>query len=67
MAALKESVTKAQASRGEGHAEVHELPKKKSAAKKTTAKKQTAKKATAQKTTKKAAAKKTSGRRPRSA
>ncbi|MFI6663243.1 Ku protein [Streptomyces sp. NPDC050523] len=67
MAALQESVAKAQASRGEGHAEVHELPNKKTAAKKATAKKQPAKKAATKKATKKAAAKKTSGRRPRSA
>lgn len=66
MAALQESVAKAQASRGEGHAEVHELPKKKTTAKKAAAKKQPAKKAAAKKTTKKAAAKKTA-RRPRSA
>jgi DNA end-binding protein Ku len=59
MAALNESVQQARASRGED-ADVHELPKKK------TAKKQPAKKTTTQKTTK-AAAKKTSGRRPRSA
>ncbi|MEY9997120.1 DNA end-binding protein Ku [Streptomyces sp. V4I8] len=51
MSALNESVAKAKASRGEGPAEVHELPKE----------------AAAKKTTKKAAAKKTSGRRPRSA
>jgi DNA end-binding protein Ku len=60
MAALNESVQQARASRGED-ADVHELPKKK------TAKKQPAKKTTAKKTTKQAAAKKTSGRRPRSA
>nr|WP_244206802.1 hypothetical protein [Streptomyces swartbergensis] len=60
MAALNESVQQARASRGED-ADVHELPKKK------TAKKQPAKKAAAKKTTKKAAAKRTSGRRPRSA
>jgi DNA end-binding protein Ku len=59
MAALNESVQQARASRGED-AEIHELPKKK------TAKKQPAKKTTAKKT-KKAAAKKSSGRRPRSA
>nr|WP_210594299.1 Ku protein [Streptomyces sp. GESEQ-35] len=64
MAALKESVTKAKASRGEGtDAEVHGLPPKKTAARKGTAKKQSAKKAAAKKTT----AKKTSGRRPRTA
>lgn len=62
MAALNESVAKAKASRGEGPAELHELPKKKTAAKK-----QSTKKAAAKKTTKKAAVKKTSGRRPRSA
>lgn len=60
MAALNESVQKARANRGED-ADVHELPKKK------TAKKQPATKAAAKKTTEKAAAKKTSGRRPRSA
>src|SRR4051794_10305920 len=64
-AALQESVQKAQASRGEGPGEVHELPKKKTAAKKA-AKKQPAKQTAAKKTTKKAAAKKTT-RRPRSA
>lgn len=62
MAALNESVAKAKAARGEGPAELHELPKKKTAAKKQTPKKEAAKK-----TTKKAAAKKVSGRRPRSA
>ena len=51
MAALQESVQKARTSRGED-AEVHEMPKKK------TAKKQPAKKT---------AAKKTAGRKPRSA
>ncbi|MFJ8594896.1 Ku protein [Streptomyces sp. NPDC093598] len=56
MAALNESVQKARAGRGED-ADVHEMPKKKTAAKKTP-KKQPAKKA---------AAKKESGRRPRSA
>jgi DNA end-binding protein Ku len=65
MAALNESVQQARASRGED-ADVHELPKKKTAVRKT-AKKQPAKKTAAKKTTKKAAAKKTSGRRPRSA
>ncbi|MEU9271775.1 Ku protein [Streptomyces sp. NPDC048251] len=56
MAALEESVSKAKASRGED-ADIHELPKKKTAAaKKATAKKQPAKKA---------AAKKTSARKPR--
>ncbi|MEV5903580.1 Ku protein [Streptomyces sp. NPDC052127] len=65
MAALEESVSKAKASRGED-ADVHELPKKKTAAKKTTAKKTAGKKQPAKKT---AAAKKTTGhgRRPRSA
>ncbi|MGW6961847.1 non-homologous end joining protein Ku [Streptomyces chartreusis] len=58
MSALNESVAKAQAARGQGSADVHEMPKKKTAAKKTAAaKKQPAKKA----------AKKASGRRPRSA
>ncbi|MFJ8713095.1 hypothetical protein ACIRD9_07840 [Streptomyces violaceus] len=52
MAALRESVQKARASRGED-ADVHELPKKKAA------KKQPAKRTAAKKTTKKAAAKKT--------
>ncbi|WP_328881799.1 non-homologous end joining protein Ku [Streptomyces sp. NBC_00299] len=61
MAALNESVAKAKASRGEGPAEVHELPKKRATAK-TPVKKQPAKKAAAKKTAKKA-----SGRRPRSA
>ncbi|MCX5055071.1 Ku protein [Streptomyces sp. NBC_00474] len=56
MAALTESVQQAKASRGED-ADVHEMPKKK------TAKKQPAKKSAA----KKAPTKKTSGRRPRSA
>ncbi|MFJ4356119.1 hypothetical protein ACIP25_07530 [Streptomyces massasporeus] len=60
MAALTESVQKARASRGED-ADVHELPKKK------TAKKQPAKKTAAKKTTKKAETKQSSGRRPRSA
>ncbi|WP_433920929.1 Ku protein [Streptomyces canus] len=55
MAALNESVQQAKASRGED-ADVHEMPKKK------TAKKQPAKKATAKKTTKK-----TTARRSRSA
>jgi DNA end-binding protein Ku len=58
MAALQESVRKAQESRGED-ATVHEMPKKKTAK---TTKKQTAKKTAANKTTKKAAA-----RKPRSA
>jgi DNA end-binding protein Ku len=61
MAALNESVAKAQAARGQGPADVHKMPKKKTAAKKTTAKKQPAKK-----TTEKRTAKKTSGRKPRS-
>jgi DNA end-binding protein Ku len=65
MAALNESVQQARASRGED-ADVHELPKKKTAVRKT-AKKQPAKKTAAKKTTKKATAKKASGRRPRSA
>ena len=55
MAALNESVQQAKASRGED-ADVHQLPKKK------TAKKQPAKKTAAKKTTKKTAA-----RRSRSA
>ncbi|CAL9666114.1 Non-homologous end joining protein Ku [Streptomyces sp. enrichment culture] len=55
MAALQESVQKARTSRGED-AEVHEMPKKK------TAKKQPAKKAA-----KRTAAKKASGRKPKSA
>ncbi|MGW4759336.1 non-homologous end joining protein Ku [Streptomyces chartreusis] len=63
MTALNESVAKAQAARGAGPADVHEMPKKKTTAKKTTAKKQPAKKTT----TKKATAKKTAARRPRSA
>ncbi|MFJ7073391.1 Ku protein [Streptomyces sp. NPDC098781] len=72
MAALNQSVAQAQAARGERTADVHEMPKKKTAAKKTTAKKQPAKKqpakkTAASKTTKKTAAQKTSGRRPRSA
>lgn len=75
MAALQESVRKAQASRGEtddADADVHDLaqPKKKTAAKKT-AKKTTAKKTTepagAKKTAAKKTEKKTSARRPRSA
>ncbi|MDX3114520.1 Ku protein [Streptomyces scabiei] len=75
LAALQESVRKAQASRGEtddADADVHDLaqPKKKTAAKKT-AKKTTAKKTTepagAKKTAAKKTAKKTSARRPRSA
>ncbi|MEH0415964.1 non-homologous end joining protein Ku [Streptomyces sp. B21-083] len=46
MAALEESVAKAKASRGEGReADVHELPKKKSAARKTAVKKTVTKKA----------------------
>ncbi|MFF0733312.1 Ku protein [Streptomyces chartreusis] len=63
MTALNESVAKAQASRGAGPADVHEMPKKKTAAKKKTRKKQPAKKTTSKKDT----AKKTSTRRPRSA
>ncbi|MER6205971.1 Ku protein [Streptomyces sp. NPDC001642] len=67
MAALKESVAKAQASRGED-ATVHEMPKKTAAAKKTAkkapAKKTTAKKTTAKKTT---SSKKTSAPKKRSA
>ncbi|WP_323377769.1 hypothetical protein [Streptomyces cyaneochromogenes] len=49
MAALNKSVAKAKAkaSRGEAPAEVHEPPKKRTAAKKTTAKKQPVKKAAA--------------------
>jgi len=65
MAALNESVERARASRGED-ADVHELPKKKTAAKKTT-KKQPAKRAASKKPMKKSAAKKTSGHRPKSA
>lgn len=70
MAALQASVAEAKASRGEGaEAEVHELPKKKTAAgkaaKKTPAEKTSTKKA-AKEPTKKTAAKKTA-RRPRSA
>ncbi|MFI6494717.1 Ku protein [Streptomyces sp. NPDC050564] len=68
MAALQESVAKAQELRGED-ATVHEMPKKttakttkKSPAKKTAEKKTTTKKAAAKKT-----AKKTAGRKPRSA
>lgn len=50
MAALKESVQKAKASRGEGgHATVHEMPNKKATAKKAPAKKATAKKTAARK------------------
>ena len=68
MAALQESVAKAQASRGEDQADVHELPKKKAAAKKTTkkqpAKKSTAKQSASKKTT---GQKKTARQRPRSA
>ncbi|WP_405996675.1 Ku protein [Streptomyces sp. NBC_00829] len=58
MAALKESVAKAKASRGED-ATVHDMPKKKTTAKRTTTKK-TAKKQPAKK-----AAKKTAARKPR--
>ncbi|MEU9057130.1 hypothetical protein AB0D37_43335 [Streptomyces sp. NPDC048384] len=61
MAALNESVAKAKASRGEGPADVHELPRKKTAAKRAV-KMQPAKKTAAKKTAKKA-----SGRKPRSA
>ncbi|MCZ4606140.1 hypothetical protein O3S80_20760 [Streptomyces sp. Lzd4kr] len=61
MSALNESVAKAKASRGEGSADVHEMPKK------STAKKQSAKKAAAKKATRKTTTKKPSGRRPRSA
>jgi DNA end-binding protein Ku len=60
MAALQESVRKAQASRGESEgkdATIHEMPAKKTAAGKT-AKKTPAKKATAKKTTKSTTAKK---------
>lgn len=57
MAALKESVASARASRGED-ATVHEMPKKKTAAAKGTAKKAPAKKTAAKQTAKKAAAKK---------
>ncbi|MFG2359132.1 Ku protein [Streptomyces sp. NPDC048521] len=60
MAALNASVQQAKASRDEGDAEVHELPKPK---KKAAAKKQPAKKTAAKKTT----TKKSAGRRPRSA
>ncbi|WP_125523599.1 hypothetical protein [Streptomyces sp. WAC 05379] len=63
MSALNETVAKAQAARGVGSADVHEMPKKETAAKKTTGKKQLAKKSTA----KKATAWKASLRRPRSA
>ncbi|NWF27327.1 Ku protein [Streptomyces sp. PKU-EA00015] len=61
MAALNASVKAAKESRGEEHATVHEMPRKKAAAKKAPAKKATAKKAAAKKT----AAKKTPGRKPR--
>ncbi|WP_405634465.1 hypothetical protein OHB53_09735 [Streptomyces sp. NBC_00056] len=51
MAALKESVQKAKASRGEGeHATVHEMPNKKATAKKAPAQKASAKKTAAKKT-----------------
>ncbi|MFI1700682.1 Ku protein [Streptomyces bobili] len=71
MAALTESVSKAKAARGEtGDADVHDLPKKKTAARKT-AKKTPAKKTASKTEQKTAAAKKTTkkaaGRRPRSA
>ncbi|MFE5191641.1 Ku protein [Streptomyces sp. NPDC056628] len=62
MAALAESVSKAKASRGED-ADVHELPRKKTAAKKQASAKAVTKKQPA----KKAASKKTAARRPRSA
>ncbi|MFG2261177.1 non-homologous end joining protein Ku [Streptomyces mirabilis] len=63
MAALQESVRKAQAARGEdgGEAEVHEMPKKTATARKT------AKKTPAKKTTKKTAAAKKPARRQRGA
>ncbi|MGW1729019.1 non-homologous end joining protein Ku [Streptomyces sp. NPDC002306] len=72
MAALRESVDKAKASRDEGEAQVHELAQPKAAARKTAAKKtatgkQPAQKAAAKKT---AAAKQTkpaTGRKPRTA
>ncbi len=76
MAALQESVRKAQAVRGEdaGDAEVHEMPKKTATTRKTatkapakkTAKKKTAKKKTAKKKTakKKTAKKKTAAKMP---
>jgi DNA end-binding protein Ku len=63
MTALNESVAKAKASRGEGPAEVRDLPKKKKTTAKSTAPKQPTKKAAVAKKT----AKKSSGRRPRSA
>ncbi|MFD0435571.1 non-homologous end joining protein Ku [Streptomyces chartreusis] len=63
MTALNESVAKAQAARGAGAADVHAMPKRKTAAKKATAKKEPATKRTAKKDT----AKKTSAKRPRSA
>ncbi|GGN86131.1 hypothetical protein GCM10011579_077660 [Streptomyces albiflavescens] len=59
MAALKESVRKAQESRGED-ATVHEMPKKKAAAKKA-AKKTPARETAAKKTSKKTAARKPRG------
>ncbi|MEU9473593.1 Ku protein [Streptomyces avermitilis] len=70
MAALQQSVAKAKASRGEGdEADVHELPRKKTAARKTAkkqpAKKTSAKRTAAKETTKKTAAKKTTPRKPR--
>ncbi|GGW80772.1 hypothetical protein [Streptomyces galilaeus] len=62
MAALTESVSRAKAARGEtGDADVHDMPKKKTAAKKT------AKKTPAKKTTQTTSARRTAGRRPRSA
>ncbi|MET8138579.1 hypothetical protein ABZV24_43135 [Streptomyces sp. NPDC005251] len=59
MAALKESVAKAKASRGED-ATVHDMPKKKTAAKRTPTTKTAQKKQPAKK-----AAKKTTARKPR--
>jgi len=65
MAALQQSVAKTKALRGKGReADVHELPRKKSAAKKA-AKERTAKKTPTKKTTAKKAAKKTTPRKPR--
>ncbi|MEU3984504.1 Ku protein [Streptomyces sp. NPDC026672] len=68
MAALQESVSKARSSRGENgdDADVHELPRKKTA-KKQPARKTTAKKTTTKTAAKKAAAKKTTAKRPRRA
>ncbi|WP_369174975.1 hypothetical protein AB5J49_46965 [Streptomyces sp. R28] len=62
MTALNESLAKPKASRGEGPAEIHDLPKKKTTAKSTAPKRPTKKAAVAKKT-----GKKSSGRRPRSA